>query len=75
MQIEYYTGMWPYLYALYRGHETKKKRIYFMLHVRQPHIKSQWEDVLFVDQRKSEVCRKNSKHARKIPVGSNLLLY
>lgn len=56
--------MWPCLYALYRGHETKN-RLHFVLRVRQPHIKNQWEDGFFVDQRKGEAHRKNSKHARK----------
>lgn len=51
-------GMRPCLYALYGGHETKN-RLHFVLYVRQPHIKSQWEDVLFLDQRKGEVHRKN----------------
>lgn len=46
--------MWPCLYALYGGHETKK-RLHFLLYVRQPHIKRQWGDVLFVDQREGEI--------------------
>lgn len=66
--------MRPCLYALYGGHETKN-RLHFVLYVRQPHIKSQWEDVLFLDQRKGEVHRKNQNMPENIPVGSNLLLY
>lgn len=57
--------MWPCLYALYGGHETKK-RLHFLLYVRQPHIKRQWGDVLFVDQREGEIHgEKKSRHARK----------
>lgn len=68
--------MWPCLYALYEGHETKK-RLHFVLYVRQPHIKRQWGDVLFVDQREGEIHgeKKNQDMQEKIPVGSNILLY
>jgi len=56
--------MWPCLYALCGGHETKK-RLHFVLYVRQPHIKSQWGDVLFVNQREGEIHGKKKIKTRK----------
>lgn len=69
--------MWPCLYALCGGHETKK-RLHFVLYVRQPHIKSQWGDVLFVNQREGEIHgkkKKNQDTQERMPVGSKAIYF
>lgn len=68
--------MWPCLYALCGGHETKK-RLHFVLYVRQPHIKSQWGDVLFVNQTEGEIHgkKKNQDTQERMPVGSKAIYF